>query len=169
METQNYPVSGSNYFQRLADCRGMFETRERQYVETARIGRLATADADGRPHAVPVCFAFVDDHIVTPIDEKPKRVGPDALRRSRNINENPRVTLLVDHYLENWSQLGWVQVRGSATRCVPSDESHAPGVTSLRQKYSQYADHDLEERPLIRIDPTTVRSWGQLDRPSGTE
>lgn len=143
----------------------MFQANERQYIETARVGRLATADDDGRPHAVPVCFALVDDHIVTPIDEKPQRVSPDALRRSRDISENPRVAVIVDHYTEDWSHLGWVQVRGTATRCPPTEEPHSSGVRALRDKYDQYSDHALEERPLIRITPGSVRSWGRLERP----
>lgn len=67
----------------------MFEPRERQYVEAARVGRLATADAEGRPRAVPVCFAVVDDRIVMPVDEKPQDVSPDELRRMRDVGENP--------------------------------------------------------------------------------
>lgn len=143
----------------------MYQSQERQYLETARIGRLATADAEGHPHIVPVCFAFVGDHIVSPIDEKPQRVSPDELRRSRDISENSRVALLVDHYTDEWSRLGWVQVRGTATRCAPGQEQHSRGIRELRQKYDQYADHDLEERPLIRIAPASVRSWGRLQRP----
>lgn len=145
----------------------MFQDCERQYVETARVGRLATADAEGRPHVVPVCFALVGDHVVTPIDEKPQRVSPDALRRSRDIGENPRVALVVDHYTDDWSRLGWVQVRGTASRRAPGEESHSSGVTALREKYDQYAAHALEDRPLIRISPGSVRSWGRLERPDG--
>lgn len=144
----------------------MFQDRERRYVESARIGRLATADTEGHPHVVPVCFAFAEGHVVTPIDEKPQRVSPDALRRSRDIEENPRVALVVDHYTEEWSRLGWVQVRGTATRCSPDEEYHPLAVRALRQKYDQYADHDLEARPLIRIAPGSVRSWGRLERPN---
>lgn len=144
----------------------MWQKEERQYFETARIGRLATADAEGRPHVVPVCFALVDDHIVTPIDEKPQRVSPGELRRSRDVSENPRVALLVDHYTDEWSQLGWVQVRGTATLRAPDEDSHVPGIEALRRKYDQYADHDLETRPLIRIAPGSVRSWGNLERPN---
>lgn len=143
----------------------MFRAEERQYVVRARVGRLATADAAGRPHVVPVCFALVDEAIVIPIDEKPQQVDPDELRRSRDIDENPRVAMIVDHYSENWSQLGWVQVRGTATHCDPGDEPHAPGVTALERKYDQYAEHDLGSRPLIRISPGSVRSWGRLERP----
>lgn len=143
----------------------MFEDRERRYVESARVGRLATADAEGRPHLVPVCFALDGDAIVTPIDEKPKRVDADALRRTRDIAENPRVALLVDHYTEAWDRLGWVQVRGTATYCGPDDPRHSAGVAALRRKYDQYAAHDLDARPVIRISPGSVRSWGRLERP----
>lgn len=144
----------------------MFQDRERRYVESARIGRLATADADGRPHVVPICFAFTTVDIVTPIDEKPQRVPPDALRRSKDIDENPRVALIIDHYTEEWSRLGWVQIRGRATRCKPDESGHSRGVRALRQKYDQYENHDLGDRPLIRISPQSVRSWGCLERPN---
>lgn len=143
----------------------MFEKQERSYVEQARIARLATADAEGNPHAVPVCFAFAGDHIVTPIDEKPQDVAPQSLRRSRDISENPRITLIIDHYTEDWSQLGWVQVRGTATHCQPDEKPHSPGITALETKYDQYGSQNLEDRPLIRISPGSVRSWGHLERP----
>ena len=145
----------------------MFDAREREYVATARVGRLATADAEGRPHAVPVCFAFAGDRIVTPIDEKPKTVPADELRRSRDVRENPRVALVVDHYTEDWSRLGWVQVRGTATHLDPGASDHADAVAALRGKYDQYVDHALEERPVVRIEPGSVRSWGTLEPPEG--
>jgi len=141
----------------------MFREQEQQYVETARVGRLATADAEGQPSTVPVCFAFVGNHIVTPLDEKPQRAAPDALRRSHDIEENPRVALVVDEYIEDWSRLGWVQVRGTATHCVPGEDAHPSSMNALREKYDQYADHDPEQRPL-RISPGSVRSWGRTGR-----
>ncbi|GAA0253858.1 TIGR03668 family PPOX class F420-dependent oxidoreductase [Haladaptatus pallidirubidus] len=140
----------------------MFDKEQRDYITHARIGRLATADSDGRPHSVPVCFALLDETIVTPIDEKPKKRSAVTLQRSRDINENPRVNLLIDHYTEDWSKLGWVQIRGTATHLLPSESDHAPAVTSLRQKYAQYATHALEERPIIRITPGSVLTWGNL-------
>jgi PPOX class probable F420-dependent enzyme len=146
----------------------MLDPEERAYLETARVGRLATADAAGRPHVVPVCFAVAGDDLVTPIDEKPQSVPADGLRRSRDVRENPRVALVVDHYTEEWSSLGWVQVRGTATHLGPDDPDHPGAVTALRGKYDQYADHALEERPVIRIAPGSVRSWGTLDRSDGT-
>lgn len=143
----------------------MFEAHERSYLETTRVARLGTADVDGRPHVVPVCFALLDDAIVTPIDEKPKTGSPDELQRSRDIRENPRVVLLVDHYTESWSNLGWLQVRGTASPLQSAHTDHPPAVTALRDKYEQYADHALEERPMIQITPERVLSWGQLDPP----
>jgi PPOX class probable F420-dependent enzyme len=143
----------------------MFTDAERRYLETARVGRLATVDADERPHAVPVCFALDGEDVVTPIDEKPKRADPDRLRRVRNVESNPRVTLVVDHYVEEWSNLGWVQVRGTATLLDPGRAGHGASVTALRAKYDQYADHALEERPVVRVSPGSVVSWGHLERP----
>ena len=141
----------------------MLDDAERQFVTSARVGRLATADADGRPHVVPVCFALVEGAIVTPIDEKPQRVDPRELQRSRDVRDDPRVALVIDHYSEDWDRLGWVQVRGTATHCEPGADGHRAGVGALREKYDQYADHALEERPLLRIDPGSVRSWGRLE------
>lgn len=141
----------------------------RRYLETAPLGRLATADAEGRPHVVPVCFALVEDQVVTPIDEKPQDVSPRNLRRCRDIEENPRVALVVDHYAEDWSRLGWVQLRGTAALVSPDHSHHEHAVTALRSKYDQYERHALEARPLIQITPGTVRSWGSMRHPSESD
>ncbi|MFB6119790.1 MAG: TIGR03668 family PPOX class F420-dependent oxidoreductase [Halobacteriaceae archaeon] len=140
----------------------MFSPAERAFVEGARVARLATADGEGRPHAVPVCFAFVDERIVSPVDEKPKAAAPDSLRRVRDVRENPRVSLVVDRYAEDWAELGWVQVRGTAAVVNPDESAHGTAVSALREKYDQYADHALDARPLLRIDPGHVVSWGRL-------
>ncbi len=137
---------------------------ERQYLDTARVGRLATADSEGRPHVVPVCFTVVADSIVTPLDEKPKDVAATDLRRVRDIRANPRVALVVDHYTEDWNALGWMQVRGTATLVDAERSSHELAVRELRAKYDQYADHALEERPIVRIEPGHVVSWGEFER-----
>lgn len=144
----------------------MFSAAERRYIETARVGRLATADADARPHVVPICFTLLDETnaIVTPVDEKPKEVAPTELRRVRDIEANPRVALVVDHYREDWDALGWLQVRGTAALVAPGEADHGIAIDALRTKYDQYGNHALEERPIIRIDPGHVVSWGRLDR-----
>jgi len=83
----------------------MFTTAERRYLETARGGRLATADGDGRPHAVPVCFALVEDDLMSAMDEMPQSEDSSELRRSHNVRETPYVAVVVD-CSEDWSRLG---------------------------------------------------------------
>lgn len=143
----------------------MFEPAERAYLQQAPLGRLATADAEGNPHVVPVCFALDAERVVSAIDEKPQRVAPADLRRVRDIESNPRVALVVDHYSEDWSELGWVQIRGTATLPEPGEDGHGAGVRRLEEKYDQYGSHDLGSRPLLSIEPGSVRSWGRLERP----
>lgn len=133
---------------------------ERRFLDESRRGFLATADPDGRPAVVPVCFALVNGTVVTPIDEKEKTADPTDLRRVRDIQANPRVALIVDRYESDWDRLAWVQVRGTAAIIAPGSPGHAPAVATLRDRYDQYVDHALEERPLIRVDPGHVVSWG---------
>lgn len=135
---------------------------EREFVETARVGHLATASANGTPHIVPVCFAGVEASYVSPLDTKPKRVEAMELRRVRNVQENPSGALLVDHYEEDWDALGWVRVDGTCHIESPASTLHDGAIEALRAKYHQYEDHPLEERPVLVIEPTQVRSWGDL-------
>ncbi len=99
--------------------------------EEARVARLATVDASGRPHLVPICFAIEGDTLYTAVDEKPKRT--QRLQRLANIEANPTVEVLIDHYEDDWSLLWWVRLRGVA-RIV--EDPHA--VELLVAKYPQY-------------------------------
>jgi PPOX class probable F420-dependent enzyme len=127
-----------------------FEARAR--VATARVARLATAAPTGQPHLVPISFALHDNMIVTAIDHKPKR--STNLRRLRNIEANPRVSVLVDHYAEDWSLLWWIRVDGRA-RVLP-DATEA--VSWLVAKYDQYR-RQPPAGPVIAIDALTWRGW----------
>ncbi|MDY6764862.1 MAG: TIGR03668 family PPOX class F420-dependent oxidoreductase [Halobacteria archaeon] len=140
----------------------MFSNSEWDFVEEARVGRLATADIQGRPHAVPICFGVDNETktIFSAVDEKPKSVEPTDLRRVRDIQDNPYVALIIDMYDEDWENLAWVQVRGTASLVLPGEEKHGMYVDKLKDKYNQYSDHDLTERPLICIEPGHVVSWG---------
>ncbi len=133
------------------------------FLQRSRVGRLATADRLGRPSVVPVCYAVVDGpaglSVVSALDEKPKRVGVTELKRVRNIVERPDVALVADVYVENWSRLGFVQVRGQARVVPPGDEGHQTAIAALRQKYSQYGTMAIETRPIIRIEELTATSW----------
>jgi PPOX class probable F420-dependent enzyme len=140
----------------------MFDPAERRSLETARVGRLATADARGRPNVVPACFALDGNDVVTPVDEKPKNPRSGPLRRIRDVPENPFVALVVDHYAADWDRLGWVQVRGTATVVEPTADGHDAAVSALREKYEQYESHALADRSVIRVAVGHVLSWGRL-------
>ena len=129
----------------------------RAFLEQQQVGRLATADADGAPHVVPVCFALVDDAVYIVIDRKPK--STTRLKRIRNIQENPRAALVVDFYDQDWSRLAWVMLRGSAT-VLAGDEEAGRAIAALRAKYPQYREMNLDGRPVIRLAAQHVASWG---------
>ncbi len=137
--------------------------REEAFLSRQRVGRLATAGADNQPHVVPVCYVYHQDAIYSPLDEKPKSVGYRELRRVRNILENGNAAVVVDHYSEEWSDLGYVLARGRADLLEPAEKGHESAIGALRTKYPQYRAMALELRPLIRVTPERVTSWGNLE------
>lgn len=130
-------------------------------INSARVAHLATADKRGRPHVIPICFVFDGKCFYSPIDEKPKRVAPSKLKRLRNIEENPNVALVIDHYDEDWQKLSYVLVRGVA-QIVFRGERHAKAVSLLRNKYRQYRSMAIHDRPMISIAPKQVVVWGRI-------
>ncbi len=137
----------------------MLSREETAFVGRQRVAHLATADGQGRPQVVPVCFVYVQGRFYTPIDEKPKRSL--RLRRLRNIAENAQAALVFDRYEEEWDRLGYVLVRGRAS-LVEAAAEREQALAALREKYPQYRSMALEGRPLVRIDPQKVSSWGEL-------
>ena len=133
----------------------MVDLADPRFVD-ARVARLATADADGAPHVVPVTFAVVDGRVVTVVDGKPK--STTHLKRLANITANPAVALVVDHYDEDWSTLWWVRVDGRAA-VESAGPAYEAGVAALRAKYSQYRDGVTTDGPLIVIEPQRVSGW----------
>lgn len=142
----------------------MRRARASAVLRRARVARLATADARGRPHVVPVCFAYDGRVIEIAIDEKPKRVSPERLRRVRNVRRNPHVALVVDEYHEDWRRLWYVLVLGRAGILRPGNRLHASAVARLRRKYPRYRTMRLEDRPLIRITPRRLILWESWPR-----
>src|SRR6202795_3003324 len=134
----------------------------RAKLETARVARLATLDAERGPHAVPICFACDRSVFYSAIDHKPKRVAPSQLTRLKNIKETPQVALLVDQYDEDWTRLWYVLVRGEA-ELVSAPEEHKRAIQSLRAKYPQY-DVDMlpDDAPVLRITPVRITTWGKI-------
>jgi PPOX class probable F420-dependent enzyme len=138
--------------------------RLRKVLKEARVARFATLDVAGRPHIVPICFAYDGKVFYTAVDRKPKRVPAEKLARLRNIGAVPRVALLIDEYNEDWTQLWYVLIRGRAT-LLPrtARQERAGALRRLRAKYPQYARGMLEDdAPIIRIRPERTISWGKL-------
>jgi PPOX class probable F420-dependent enzyme len=142
-------------------------------LETERRGVLVTLDDGGRPRPTPFCYAVseADGRLVihTPIDEKPKGTTvPDELPRVLDIRARAAVTVLVDHWDEDWSRLAWVLLHGTASELSPGDpataDERARAGSALRERYPQYIGHDLESRPMIRIDIDSVRGWESARR-----
>lgn len=138
----------------------------REFINTHRVARFATAGDDLQPAVIPFCYVFEDEHIYSPIDEKPKSVGPSALKRVQNIEQNPRVALVIDDYSEDWSKLVYVLVIGTAETLSPDDDAteHARAVELLRQKYPQYRSMRIDERPMIKITPVRIKRWAPAER-----
>lgn len=125
-----------------------------QSFAAAPVAALATA-ADGAPHLVPVVFAVSGDTIYTAVDAK--RKSTKRLRRLANIEANPRVSLLVDHYTDDWTQLWWVRADGTA-EIHPHGEQMAIGYALLRAKYHQYERTALDG-PVVAIAVQRWSSW----------
>lgn len=135
------------------------------YLRAARVARLATADARGRPHVVPVCFAVEGERAYIALDAKPKSVAPTRLKRVRNIAENPQVALLADYYSEDWSRLSYVLASGSAALAEPGTEQHAAAIPLLRDKYPQYARMPIEQQAVISIVLVSAHVWQASEGP----
>jgi len=127
----------------------------RQRIYSARVARLATADADGTPHVVPVTFALDGDTIYFAVDAKPKRTTD--LKRLRNIAANPAVAVLVDHYEEDWSRLWWVRVDGTA-RVVEDRAGVDRAIGLLVERYDQYRKAP-PSGPVVAISIGRMTGW----------
>lgn len=137
------------------------DEQARKFIAGHRVARLATSDAAGAPHAVPICYAFDGSRIYSALDLKPKQVKGRRLKRVRNIEANPRVSLVIDDYSEDWSALAYVLVQGAA-EVLEDGAERDRAEEMLRQKYSQY-DELLEKGcTVLKIIPTSVTSWGRV-------
>ena len=124
-------------------------------LTSARVARLATTDPDGRPHLVPIVFAVEGDTLYSAVDRKPKR--STKLRRIENARVRPDVTILVDHYDEDWRQLWWLRARGRA-RVLDEGAERAHALALLQEKYPQYRS-EPPDGPVLAVDISDVRSW----------
>jgi PPOX class probable F420-dependent enzyme len=139
----------------------MLSEDELRFLADRRIAHLATADRRAIPHVVPVCFALAEGTLYITIDEKPKRHSGTALKRLRNIIENPAVAVIVDRYDEDWTQLGWVMLRGHAEILTDGTE-HGDAQALLRFRYPQLDAMQIAQLPVIAIRIEQTTSWGNL-------
>lgn len=137
------------------------DPRVHDFVAAGRVAHLATSDSGGAPHNVPLCYSFDGVRIYFAIDNKPKRKSGTAIKRMRNLAENPRVAVVIDHYQEDWTKLAYVLIQGHA-RVVKDPDEYALAMRNLRAKYAQYRAMLLtpEKNPIVRIEPKRVHAWG---------
>ena len=145
----------------MGDAAALFSEDARRFVESRRVGHLATADRRAAPHVVPVCFALAEASLYITIDEKPKRRPAGRLKRLRNLSENPAAAFVVDRYAEDWTRLGWVMIRGTA-EILSGGTEHDNAQSLLRSRYKQLAAMDLGPLPVIALRIGRVSSWGDL-------
>jgi PPOX class probable F420-dependent enzyme len=130
----------------------MNEEMSRARFADARSARLATVDAAGHPHLVPIVFALVDSTISFVVDFKPK--STTGLRRLANIRANPRVSVLVDHYDDDWDRLWWARADGTATILEAIDPV---AMAALAERYPQY--RSPVPGPMIAIVVDAWTGW----------
>jgi PPOX class probable F420-dependent enzyme len=137
----------------------MLSADERTFADRHRVARLATVDAAGAPHVIPICYAVVGECFYFVIDEKPKRTRT-GLKRLRNIAANPHVALVIDDYDEDWTRLAYLLVQGRAAVVDDRDE-YATALAALRDRYLPYRSMPLafDTHPLLRITVGRSHLW----------
>jgi PPOX class probable F420-dependent enzyme len=127
----------------------------RRRVGSARVARLATAGADGRPHIVPICFALDDQTLYFAVDAKPKQTT--NLKRLHNIAANPAVSILIDQYEDDWDKLWWVRLDGQA-RVVTEDAEVERALHLLARRYAQYRASE-PAGPVVAVAIERMAGW----------
>ena len=136
----------------------------RRFILAHVVARLATADTHGQPHVIPFCYAFNGEYFYFVVDEKPKKQTGKPLKRIRNILENPQVSLVIDDYADDWSQLAYVLVMGGA-QLVQDETEYAAALALLRERYPQYRSMRLlfPDNSMVRVTPRKIIAWGKVD------
>jgi PPOX class probable F420-dependent enzyme len=120
---------------------------------SALVARLATADDQGQPHVVPIVYAVIGPVVYSTVDHKPKT--GNRLRRLDNIDQNPQVSVLVDHYADDWTQLWWARADGTARLLERGSDEAVTALAELARRYPAYVEQP-PPGPVIAID---VRRW----------
>jgi len=130
------------------------------FIAEGRVGRLGTADAAGQPLVVPICYAFDGESLFSAIDAKPKTTAPRGLKRIRNLQDNPKVSVVIDRYDEDWRKLRYVIIQGRAELLTEGGD-FSRGIDLLLAKYPQYRDMGLNRGSglMIKVKPDRVTQW----------
>ncbi len=134
--------------------RSSFSTEEEKFVRWARVARMATAGADGRLHNVPISPVLEAGSLLIATDTTSRKV--------RNLEANPRVTLVYDEYSEMWDLLRGVVIEGSV-RIVRGGDEFTRACALLYEKFRQYEiDSPIEPETsvILVVSPERVTSWG---------
>jgi PPOX class probable F420-dependent enzyme len=130
------------------------DAEARRRFTQSRVARLATTDASGKPHLVPVVFAVVRDTVYSAVDAKPK--STTDLRRLANVRANPRVSLLADLYVDDdWDALWWARADGVGRVLIADEQEGVEAVAELTARYAQYREQP-PDGPVLAVD---VRKW----------
>jgi PPOX class probable F420-dependent enzyme len=125
----------------------------------APVGTLATVRPDGTPHVVPFVFAVRGRTLYWAVDRKPKRTTD--LQRLANIRAIPAVSVLVDHYEDDWTRLWWVRADGTA-RILDAGEERNGAIELLRRRYARYRDAP-PDGPAVAIEVRRCTGWRASD------
>jgi PPOX class probable F420-dependent enzyme len=133
----------------------------RERFAAAPVARLATVDAQGRPHLVPIAFVLAGETIYSAVDAKPKR--STGLRRLANVAANPRVAVLVDHYADDWHALWWVRADGTGRVLDAEGTEGRDAIARLVRRYPQYQ----EQPPIGPVLAINVEHWSSWSSTAG--
>jgi PPOX class probable F420-dependent enzyme len=133
----------------------MEEAEARRRLAASKVAHLATVSAEGQPHIVPIVFALDGDTLYFAVDAKPKKTT--RLARLKNIAANPKVSVLVDHYEDDWTRLWWVRVDGTA-QVVIDDAQAQRAIDLLAKRYEQHAA-DRPGGPVVAIHIDRLTGW----------
>ena len=125
-----------------------------EFVRWARVSRVATASADGVPHAVPVCHVLAGQKLYF-------GSGNDGTK-IRNLKANPRITVIVDEYSDHWSSLKGAMIQGRA-RLIERGPEFTGARARLYEKYPQYqkeAALATSDSIIIEVTPKRIFTWG---------
>ncbi len=135
------------------------DQKPKTLIKRAKVARLATVDQKSHPYVVPVVFVFHQNSFFIPLDEKVKTVNARKLKRVKNIEKNPNVTLLIDEYQNDWKKLFFLMIHGKATVIDGKNTKLMDKIHKLLiSKYPQYKKIGIGNS-CIKINPTKVTFW----------